>query len=149
MAGTFKIFLKAKERFFINGAVFRVDRKVSIELLNDVQFLLESHVLQAADANTPLKQLYFIVQVMVMSPNERDTVMGHFRESVDLLLQNFSNEKVLSELKHVDQLVGEERYYDALKSIRGLYGIEAEIMGTGNAGAALQEMITPELRTAS
>ncbi len=149
MAGTFKIFLKAKERFFINGAVFRVDRKVSIELLNDVQFLLESHVLQAADANTPLKQLYFIVQVMVMSPNERDTVMDHFRESIDLLLKNFRNEKVLSELKHVDQLVGEERYYDALKSIRGLYAIEAEIMGAGNSGAALQEMITPELRTAS
>lgn len=95
MAGTFKIFLKAKERFFINGAVFRVDRKVSIELLNDVQFLLESHVLQAEDANTPLKQLYFIVQVMVMSPNERETVMSHFRDSIDLLLENFSNTKIM------------------------------------------------------
>lgn len=149
MAGTFKIFLKAKERFFINGAVFRVDRKVSIELLNDVQFLLESHVLQAEDANTPLKQLYFIVQVMVMSPTERETVMSHFRDSIDLLLENFSNTKILSELKHVDQLVGEAKHYDALKTIRRLYDLESEILGNSTDAAALHEMIAPELRTAS
>lgn len=131
MAGTFKIFLKAKERFFINGAVFRVDRKVSIELLNDVHFLLESHVLQAEDATTPLKQLYFIVQVMVISPKERDTVMPHFRESVPLLLNTFKNARVLADLKHVDQMVGEQRYYEALKTIRGLYDLEAEILGSG------------------
>ena len=44
MKSSFKIFLKANERIFINGAVIRVDRKVSLELLNDVQFLLENHV---------------------------------------------------------------------------------------------------------
>ena len=36
MKSSFKIFLKANERIFINGAVIRVDRKVSLELLNDV-----------------------------------------------------------------------------------------------------------------
>ncbi len=41
------ITLRAGERFFINGAVIRIDRKASIELLNDVTFLLENHVMQA------------------------------------------------------------------------------------------------------
>jgi flagellar biosynthesis repressor protein FlbT len=41
------ISLRRGERIFINGAVLRVDRKVCLELLNDVTFLLESHVMQA------------------------------------------------------------------------------------------------------
>ncbi|MGL2349569.1 flagellar biosynthesis repressor FlbT [Helicobacter pylori] len=33
--------LKPNEKIFINGAILRVDRKVTFELLNDVTFLLE------------------------------------------------------------------------------------------------------------
>ena len=56
-AKSFRISLKPAERIYINGAVIRVDRRVSLEFLNDVQFLLENHVLQAEQANTPLRQL--------------------------------------------------------------------------------------------
>lgn len=149
MSGTFKIFLKANERFFINGAVFRVDRKVSIELLNDVDFLLESHVLQAEEATTPLRQLYFIVQVMVISPKDRDTVTPHFRETLPTLLATFNNQKVLSGLKHVDQMVGEERYYEALKTIRGLYEIEAEILASKVEPVSVTQPVYEQLRNAS
>ena len=62
------ITLRAGERFFINGAVIRIDRKASIELLNDVTFLLENHVMQAKDATTLTRQIYFAVQVMLMEP---------------------------------------------------------------------------------
>jgi len=68
MTNTLKISLKPNEKIYINGAVIRVDRKVTVELMNDVQFLLENHVIQADDASTPLKQLYFILQVMLMNP---------------------------------------------------------------------------------
>lgn len=135
MKSSFKIFLKANERIFINGAVIRVDRKVSLELLNDVQFLLENHVLQAEDATTPLRQLYFIVQVMVMSPADKDAAMPLFRESLPALITAFDNSKILSDLKHVDRLVTEEKYYEALKTIRGLYPIEAEILRNNPATA--------------
>ena len=62
------ITLRAGEKLYINGAVIRVDRKATIELLNDVTFLLENHVLQASQATTPLRQIYFAVQVMLMDP---------------------------------------------------------------------------------
>ena len=62
------ITLRAGERFFINGAVIRVDRKATIELLNDVTFLLENHVMQAKDATTLTRQIYFAVQIMLMDP---------------------------------------------------------------------------------
>ena len=52
--GSMHIGLRARERLYINGAVIRVDRKVSIELLNDVSFLLEAHVMQPEETTTPL-----------------------------------------------------------------------------------------------
>lgn len=60
--------LRAGEKLYLNGAVIKVDRKVSIEILNDVTFLLASHVMQPADATTPLRQLYFVVQSALMDP---------------------------------------------------------------------------------
>lgn len=142
MNSTFKIFLKANERLFINGAVFRVDRKVAVELLNDVHFLLEQHVLQLEDANTPLRQLYFVVQMMVISPNERESVMPVFDDNVNNLLAAFQNKKVVSDVKQVHLLVHEGRFYEALKTIRGLYDLEKKIMD----GDKQHE--TPELKVA-
>ena len=68
------ISLRAGEKFYINGAVLRVDRKVSIELLNDATFLLEAHVMSVEDVTTPLRQLYFIVQIMLMNPAEPERI---------------------------------------------------------------------------
>ena len=63
-----QISLKPGERIYVNGAVLKVDRKVSIEFLNDVTFLLEHHVLHPDDTRTPLRQLYFIVQTLLIDP---------------------------------------------------------------------------------
>ena len=62
------IHLKRGGKLYVNGAVLRVDRRTSLEFLNDVSFLLENHVMQAEDARTPLRQLYFIVQSMLIDP---------------------------------------------------------------------------------
>ena len=64
------ITLRAGERLFLNGAVIKADRKVCLELMNDATFLLEAHVMQPDKATSPLRQLYFIVQTMLMSPAE-------------------------------------------------------------------------------
>ena len=107
MKNTLKISLKANEKIYINGAVVKVDRKVTIELLNETQFLLESHVMQPEQASTPLRQLYFILQVMLMNPGNADQARDMFRQSLPLLLESFRNEHILSSLKYVDQLVSE------------------------------------------
>jgi flagellar biosynthesis repressor protein FlbT len=134
MKSTFKITLKANEKLYVNGAVIRSDRKVSLEFLNDVQFLLESHVLQAEDANTPLRQLYFIVQVMQMNPGAAEEARAMFRRSLPLLMACFTDARILGDLKQVDRLVSEDNVFEALKTIRQLYGIEAEILAKGTDG---------------
>jgi flagellar biosynthesis repressor protein FlbT len=89
------ITLRAGERFFINGAVIRIDRKASIELLNEVTFLLENHVMQAEAATTLVRQIYFAVQIMLMDPTAAgsaaplarsliESALGAYRARVDV-----------------------------------------------------------------
>jgi flagellar protein FlbT len=86
--------------------------------------------MQPQNASTPLRQLYFITQVILMNPGEADDARDMFRKSLPLLLATFSDEQIKASLKYVDQLVSEGHVYDALKVIRGLYPIEAEILRT-------------------
>jgi flagellar protein FlbT len=82
---------KPSERIFINGAVIRVDRKVSLELLDDLNFRLESHVPQAEEATTPLRQIYFISQTMLMDPANAETTSDVFRNTHGLLSKPLAN----------------------------------------------------------
>lgn len=132
MNNSLKLSLKPNEKLYINGAVIRVDRKVTLELLNDVQFLLENHVLQPEQASTPLKQLYFIVQIMLMNPQGAVDARDMFRRSLPLMLANFTDERICGTLKNVDRMVGEDKIYEALRAIRSLYPLERNILsGTG------------------
>jgi len=121
-----RVSLRNGERLYVNGAVLRVDRKVTIELMNDVTFLLESQVLQANEATTPLRQLYFIVQLMLMSPAAADT-MDFFRRHLAAMRVAVLRTEILSGLSSVEQLVDDGRPYEALKVIRGLYPVEKTI----------------------
>jgi flagellar protein FlbT len=135
MKNTLRISLKPQEKIYLNGAVVRVDRKVSIELLNDVQFLLESHVLQANQASTPLRQLYFMVQLMLIDPQGTPQARDLFRKSLPLLIASFTDPQICATLKQVDQLISEGSVYEALKTIRSLYDLEAKAIAAANQSA--------------
>lgn len=124
MTNSLKISLKPNEKIYINGAVIRVDRKVTVELMNDVQFLLESHVIQADQASTPLRQLYFIVQIMLINPAGAAEARDMFRRSLPMLIASFYNQDICKGLKQIDRMVGEDKIYEALKAIRALYPLE-------------------------
>lgn len=144
MKNTLKITLKANEKIYINGAVIKADRKVSLELLNDVQFLLEGHVLQPEAANTPLKQLYFIIQIILMNPQGADEARHMLRRSMPLLLASFSDERILSTLKSIDAMVAEGQVFEALKALRALYPIEAAILRDHAAKPAAMTLTAAE-----
>jgi flagellar protein FlbT len=122
------ISLRADEKLYINGAVLRVDRKVSIELLNDVTFLLESHVMQANEATTPLRQIYFVVQIMLMDPSAASAALELSRKLIDAALRTFENPDILSTLKMIDELVVCSRHFDAMKALRALFPLERATM---------------------
>lgn len=133
-----RISLRAGEKIYVNGAVLRVDRKVALELINDVAFLLESQVMQVADATTPLRQLYFIVQLMLMSPHDVDEAKSVYREHRCALLTVTENADVLEGLDAVEDLIEAKRYYDALRKIRGLFDIELSILNAARPLEAVE-----------
>ena len=120
--------LKSGERIFINGAVLRVDRKVSIEFLNDVSFLLEAHVMQPEQTTTPFRQLYFIVQTMLIDPVNAGSTKKLFDTSCHRLFGAVSRRDLRTALADVRQSVEARRYYEALKTLRSCFVIEDAIL---------------------
>jgi flagellar protein FlbT len=133
MAGGLKITLRAGERIFINGGVLRVDRKVSMELMNDVIFLLEQHVMKPEETTTPLRQLYFMIQMMLMDPSLHMKARTMARESVANLLENIGESHIIKGLIETSELLDNDRPFDALKKVRALLPLDP-------AGKATEEL---------
>lgn len=118
------IHLKRGEKLYVNGAVLRVDRRTSLEFLNDVTFLLENHVMQAEDATTPVKQLYFIVQTMLMDPTNAGMTIEVYKHLSHRSRTTSEDETVRQQIDMADRKVNEGRYFDALKHLRSCFTLE-------------------------
>lgn len=120
--------LRTGEKLYINGGVIRVDRKVTIELMNDVTFLMESHVLQASDATTPLRQIYFAVQVILMDPSAASHAVGLARQLIEAAALAYRTPQIVAGLGALRELLARARYFEALKALRALYPLEQSEM---------------------
>ena len=128
MSAPIQISLKAGERIYINGAVVRADRKVTLQLLNDVVFILENHVMQAEETTTPLRQLYFVVQALLMDPRNADATRMLFRQMLASTMASFNNLDIRAELMAIAGLVDDGSAFEALKRLRTLFPREAAIL---------------------
>jgi flagellar biosynthesis repressor protein FlbT len=136
MNGSLSLLLKAGDRLFLNGAVIRTDRKVRIEVLNDAVFLLGSHLLQPEDATTPLRQLYFAVQTMLVEPDAANNAKVMALKMLAGLMQAFANREVLNGLLDIEHDVQRGKPYPALKKLRALYHYENSILNDEREKAA-------------
>lgn len=136
MSKAIQISLRAGARIYINGAVVRVDRKVTLKLLNDVAFLLESHVLQAEETTTPLRQLYFVLQTILMDPGNAPAARALFNSVLSSTMSSFRNETIVAKLDLVVSMVAEDRVFDALREIRALFPLEDQILAPAESPRA-------------
>lgn len=141
MSQGLKITLKGGERIYINGAVLKMDRKVGIELLNDATFLLEQHILQPEAATTPLRQLYFMVQMMLIDPSLHAKARDMATDTIAALHETTRNDDIRYGLNEVTRLLGVDRTLEALKRIRALYPTEAACMKSENDVDKLQKEV--------
>jgi flagellar biosynthesis repressor protein FlbT len=123
-----RISLKGGERIFVNGAVLRVDRKVSFEFLNEVSFLLEAHVMHSEQTTTPLRQIYYFVQTMLIDPAGAETACDLYRKAMLELALTITSKELLNGLERVAVSVESARYYDAMRLLRGLFPLEQGIL---------------------
>lgn len=119
-----QIHLKRGEKLYVNGAVLKVDRRTSIEFLNDVVFLLENHVMQAEEAMTPCRQLYFVVQTMLMDPANAGLTVELYKHLSGRVRSINGAIELIDILDAADKKVSDGRFFDALKQLRLSFAYE-------------------------
>lgn len=113
-----QIALKKGTKMYLNGAVIRADRKVNIELLNEATFLLDTHMLSAEGAKTPIAQLYFVLQSTMMKPGSSATLIPVLRVMIEGLKLTQDSAELRNSLDEVELLAQNQRIYDALRRLR-------------------------------
>lgn len=127
MSSTLRICLKSGDRIFVNGAVLRADRKVTLEILNDVKFLLEHHFISAEQATTPLRHLYHLVQTILTEPHKAAATRRSCEAALLALTAQYRDTEFAGRLEVIAELIARERPFEALKAIRALFPIEDRV----------------------
>lgn len=123
------ISLKAGQRIYINGAAIEADRRVGLQLLNGAAFLLDTHVLAARDATTPLRRLYVGIQTLLLSPAMEHDADAVWRRPISALQAAVSGSTLEAGLSEVRCSLEAGHVYDALRALRRLFAAEAELLG--------------------
>jgi flagellar protein FlbT len=131
--------LRAGAKAYINGAVIRTDRRVNLQILNDVTFLLESHVMQVEAATTPLRQIYFAVQAALMDPAEADGAAALAAGMLLRLAPRIETPDIARALPQIAEQLEARRYFDVMKRLRALFPVEDAILAAQPSRAALRE----------
>lgn len=124
MSTTLRICLKSGDRIFVNGAVLRADRKVTLEILNDVTFLLEHHFISEQEANTPMRRLYHLVQTMLTEPHNAAATRHSCDMALQILQTRHRDGELAERFEQVAELIARDRSFEALKAIRCLFPFE-------------------------
>jgi flagellar protein FlbT len=86
-------------------------------------------VLQPEDTRTPLRQLYFIVQTVLIDPANSADARSMFHNSLSSLLETFKNEQIRTGLLDARECFDRGRTFDALKTLRSLFAVEDGLLG--------------------
>ena len=131
------ISLNAGDKLYLNGAVIRTSRKVSLELLNEATFLLQQHVMQVSQATTPSRQMYFIMQTMLMDPKNAPQIRPMLSKTISSLMEIFEDDEATALLRAVAEMLARDKLFEAMKTTRTLFKIEDRITGARAASPAI------------
>ena len=130
-----KLSLKPGERFVLNGAVVQNgDRRGSLILQNKASVLREKDIMQAEDANTPAKRIYFPVMMMYLDEGSADKFYGEFVRRVTEFMSVVKNPDALADCVAASKHVMAREYYKALLAARKIIDYEEQRLGNGLSG---------------
>jgi flagellar biosynthesis repressor protein FlbT len=121
--------LKPGERLVVNGAVLHNgNTRNVIYFANRASILRERDVMQEEQAVTPTSRVYFIVQLMLLNPDEAESYRASFEQLVTPLLRTFRSPPILKALTDCAYWVGAHDYYKALAALRPVLDYEAKLL---------------------
>jgi flagellar protein FlbT len=124
-----KLKLSAHERLVVNGAVIvNGGGRTSLIIRNYAHIMREKDVLQEADANTPTRRLYFLVQAMLMRPPPPPELFDSFASAMSQLAAAYIKPQNLEALQDVARLVDIGDFYKALMRLHPLIDYEADLL---------------------
>lgn len=133
-----KLSLKPGEKFVLNGAVVQNgDRRTTLVLQNKASVLREKDIMQAEEANSPSRRIYFPVMMMYLDEVGANRYYDEFAERLMEFMGVISNAEVLADCVAISKHVMAREYYRALMTCRKL--IEYEDMRLGNVASGVSK----------
>ena len=130
-----KLTLKPGEKFVVNGAVIvNGDRRGHLLLQNDVSVLREKDVMQQADANTPVKRIYFAIQLLYLDESTRQQYYADFADRLQEFMGVIRDPDILEKCASILEDVNGARYYSAMLTAKKMFPFERERLNYGAAG---------------
>lgn len=121
--------LKPNEKFLVNGAMLVNGPKrgqICVED-NDVYVLRLSDVIHPEDAKTPVKRVYYALQLILSGDMSADDAVKPVLDGLKGLSQVFEQTPYVTHVQKAQKSVLEERYYSGLCSLKALLDIEANL----------------------
>jgi flagellar protein FlbT len=130
-----KLSLKPMEKFVLNGAVVQNgDRRGVLLLQNKASVLREKDIMQADQANTPSRRIYFAVMMMYLDEHDAGVWHEEFVRRLQEFMGAISNPEVLADCVNISRHVLQREYYKGLVLCRRLIEYEDERLGHVAAG---------------
>lgn len=120
-----KLSLKPGEKFVLNGAVLtNGDRRVSLVIENKASILRDRDIMQADEANTPAKRIYFPIMMLYLDPEQSEKYYEEFVARMSEFMNAITDREALSTCVAISRDVLQGHYYKALIKCRQLFEFE-------------------------
>ena len=123
---TLKITLKPQEKMILGGAVIANGNNAGCQLVieNKVPILREKDILSENDADTPCRQLYFIIQLMYIDDENLASHQKNYWRFVKEIVK--AAPSTVSLIDQINEEIVSGRCYQALKLAQKLIEYEQE-----------------------
>jgi flagellar protein FlbT len=120
-----KLSLKAGEKFVLNGTVLtNGDRRVSLVIENKASILRDRDIMQAEEANTPAKRIYFPIMMLYIDPEHTEKYHDEYVTRMGEFMNAVSDREALTICVAISRDVLQGDYYKALIKCRQLFDFE-------------------------
>lgn len=125
------------ESFIVNGAVLENgDRPSRIRVKDyDARILRCSDAIKPEDVDTPVKQVYFAIQLLITGDLNADKAMPAILKECEALEDVFSTIKpdVIPKLR---EMLSRENYYSALNHLKQILALETTLLAHASEAQA-------------
>lgn len=139
-----RISLRDGERMIVNGSVLRANGRVSLYVENESAILRGRDVMQAEEADTPARRLYFACMLAYIHPERAKELLQTIAELAGELYAVLARPDLRQTSLDMLEYASEGQFYKALIACRKIMSYEAEVLAqvpvaparTLDAGAA-------------